>query len=153
MSNPNQFPRARTATSLPGPQSATSSGKPTILVVNGDHYVSAIIWTLLKNFDFDVVSETSGPAGLQLARSLSPDAVVLEVNLPDLNGLEICRRLRADPATRALPVVFCSRQRYLADEAIELGAAAFLDGISGVIQLPACLGNILPARRAASSKT
>src|SRR5579863_6960472 len=111
MSNPNQFHHAGPTTSLPGPRSATSSGKPTILVVNADNYVSAIIWTLLKNFDFDIVSETSGPAGLQLARSLSPDVVVLDVNLPDLNGLEICRRLKADPATRALPVVFCSSHR------------------------------------------
>jgi CheY-like chemotaxis protein len=153
MSNLNKFHRVGPSTSLSGPRSETPSGKPTILVVNGDHYVSAIIWTLLNKFDFDVVSETSGPAGLQLARGLAPDAVVLDVNLPDLNGLEICRRLKADLATRALPVVFCSTQRYLADEAVELGAAAFLDGISGVIQLPACLGNLLSARRAASSKT
>ena len=134
----------------PGPQVPAPRLKPAILLLNGNHYVSAVIWTLLNHFGFEIVSETSGPIGLELARSLFPDAVVLDVNLPGMNGLEICRRLKADPATDTLPVIFCTGQVYLADEAMELGAAAFLDEMSGVIQLPDCLRKILSARTAGS---
>jgi CheY-like chemotaxis protein len=133
-----------TTTALPGQPDPAS--KPTVLVVENDPYISAILWTLLTHFNFKVVSETSGPVGRQLARSLSPDAVVLDVDLPRMNGLEICRQLKADPQTRALPVVFCSEQGYLADEAVEVGAAAFLKMPGEIVKLPDCLSKILFAR-------
>jgi CheY-like chemotaxis protein len=132
-------------TALPDQPDPAALRKPTVLVVQHDPYVSAVLWTLLNHFNFKVVSETSGPVGRQLVRSLSPDAVVLDVDLPGMNGLEICRQLKADPKTRTLPVVFCSGQRYLADEALELGAAAFLDLPGEIIKLPACLREILSA--------
>lgn len=126
----------------PGPASAR---KPAVLVVEKDPYVSAVLWTLLSRFNFQVISENSGPTGRQLARDLRLDAVVLDVDLPMMNGLEICRQLKADPATRALPVVFCSRQRYLIDEAMEVGAVAFLTWPDEIIQLPECLRQIIAA--------
>jgi CheY-like chemotaxis protein len=134
-----------TTTALPGQPDPAS--KPTVLVVENDPYISAILWTLLNHFNFQIVSETSGPVGRELARSLSPDAVVLDVDLPGMNGLEICRQLKADPQTRALPVVFCSGQGYLADEALEVGAAAFLKMPGEIIKLPDCLNKILSVRR------
>ncbi len=130
-----------TTTALPGQPDPAS--KPLVLVVEKDTYSSAILWTLLNHFNFKVFCETSGPVGRQLARSLSPDAVVLDVDLPGMNGLEICRQLKVDPKTRPLPVVFCSRQHYLADEAMELGAAAFLDMPNDIVKLPNCLREIL----------
>ena len=126
----------------PEPASAT---KPTVLVVEGDPYVSAILWTLLDRFDFEVISETSGPVGRELARNLRLDAVVLDVDLSVMNGLEICRQLKADPETRALPVVFCSGQDYLADEAMEVGATVFLAEPNEVFKLPGCLRQIIAA--------
>ena len=116
--------------------------------MEGDLYVSAVLWTLLNRFNFEVTSETSGPVGRELARNLRLDAVVLDVNLPGMNGLEICRQLKADPETRALPVVFCSRQYYLADEAMEVGAAAFLHMPGEINKLVACLEQILCVRTA-----
>jgi CheY-like chemotaxis protein len=100
---------------------------------------------LLNHFNFEVISETSGPVGRELARNLRLDAVVLDVDLPMMNGLEICRQLKADPETRALPVIFCSGQRYLADEAMEVGAAAFLAKPNEVFKLPGCLRQIIAA--------
>jgi CheY-like chemotaxis protein len=130
-----------------------SARKPTVLVMEGDPYVSAVLWTLLSRFNFEVFSEISGTVGRDLARNLHLDAVVLDVNLPGMNGLEICRQLKADPETRALPVVFCSRQGYLADEAMEVGAAAFLAKPNEVFKLPGCLSQILAARPGTRLKT
>lgn len=117
-----------------------------MLVVQSDAYISAAVWTLLSRRGFRVVCETSGPVGAQLARSLSPDAVVLDVNLAEMNGLEICRQLKASPETRSMPVIFCGGQQYLADEAMELGAAAFLSMPGEIFKLPGCLQAVLALR-------
>ncbi|HLX72619.1 MAG TPA: response regulator [Verrucomicrobiae bacterium] len=119
---------------------------PTVLVVQNDAYISAVLWTLLSQRGYRVVCENSGPEGLLLVRSLFPDAVVLDVNLPGVNGLEICRQIKADPDTRSMPVLFCSAQTYLADEAMEFGATAFLSVPGEVIKLPECLRAVLGAR-------
>ena len=132
---------------LPNQLDPAGPKKPAVLVVQDDPYVSAVLWTLLNHSGFDVVSETSAPVGWELARSLRLDAVVLDVNLPVINGLEICRRLKADPATHGLPVIFCSGQGYVADEAMELGAAGFLDTMSDLTQLPDCLRKVFSAQR------
>lgn len=128
-------------------QRGPAKNKPTVLVVQNDPYVSALLWTLLNESGFQVVCETSGPVGCKLAKSISPDAVVLDVNLPGINGLEVCRQLKAGVETSLMPVVFCSRQQYLADEAMELGAAAFLAMPGEIIKLPRCLLAILSAAR------
>lgn len=117
-----------------------------VLVVQSDPYISAVLWTLLSRRGFRVVCENSGPVSVLLARSLSPDAVVLDVNLAEMNGLEICRRLKADAETRSMPVIFCSGQHYLADEALELGAAAFVSVPGEVFKLPECLRAVVGAR-------
>lgn len=120
--------------------------KLTVLVVQSEPYISAVLWTMLSRRGVRVVCENSGPATALLARSLSPDAVILDVNLPGTNGLEICRRLKADPETSSIPIIFCSGQHYLADEALELGAAAFLSVPGEIFKLPGCLRAVLPVR-------
>ena len=66
-----------------------------------------------------------GLAGLALARSLQPDLAVVDIDLPGIDGVELCRRLRADPATRAIPLVALSANALPAD--IERALAAGFD--------------------------
>jgi CheY-like chemotaxis protein len=136
---------------LPNQSDRVVEVKPTVLIAQNDLYVSAILWTLLNRRGFQAISETSGPAARELARTLSPDAVVLDVNLPEMNGLEICRQLKADPGTRMIPVIFCCGQRYLAEEALELGAAGFLAMPGEIFKLPHTLRRTLSARTHAIS--
>ena len=117
-----------------------------VLTVQSDPCISAVLWTLLTRIGFDVVSETAGLVDALLARSASPDVIVLDVNLPGTNGLELCRRLKADAQTSLIPIIFCSGQHYLADEALELGAAAFLSVPGEIYKLPGCLREILAVR-------
>lgn len=125
--------------------------KPTVLLVEDDNYVSATIWTLLKHSDFDVAVAECGVDGFKLARTLTPDIVVLDVNLPDMNGLEICRRLKADPGTSAIPIVFLSGRSEYAQTALDLGGEEFLVKPLGICQLPKCLSQILAKRAAAQN--
>lgn len=122
------------------------NAKSTVLLVEDDNYVSAAIWTLLKYSNFEVTIAASGAEGLKLTRSLAPDIIVLDVGLPDINGLEICRHLKADPDTASLPVIFFSGQSQFAQQALDLGAEAFLFKPNDIGKISDCLRQILDSR-------
>jgi two-component system phosphate regulon response regulator PhoB len=75
-----------------------------------------------------VLSATDGPTALRVARSRLPDLVLLDLQLPGLDGLEVCKELRRDPVTARMPVFVLSRQSNQTDRllALELGADDFL---------------------------
>jgi CheY-like chemotaxis protein len=136
---------------VPGSSAPAPNAMPTVLLVEDDNYVSAAIWTLLKYSNFDVTIAETGTEGLKLVGTLSPHIIILDVNLPDINGLEICRRLKADPATSHLPVVFLSARIEFAQEAIAVGAEIFLAKPNDVSRLADTLSQILASRAAAQT--
>jgi putative two-component system response regulator len=78
---------------------------PTVLVVGADSSKSVDLETILTGQGYDVVSARSGEAALTLCPKLRPDLVLLSDTLPDINGLEVCRQLKADPRNVLTPVV------------------------------------------------
>lgn len=87
----------------------TSSSRR-ILVVDDDPQNLLAFSELLRSKGYDVLRATSGRAGLQLARNKLPDLVLLDVMLPDLSGLEVCRQIKADPKLMNVFVILCSGQ-------------------------------------------
>jgi PAS domain S-box-containing protein len=79
-----------------------------VLNVNDDEARRYLLGRVLRDGGFDVVEAATGAAALELASSARPDAILLDVKLPDLDGFEVCRRVKADPATAAIPVVMFS---------------------------------------------
>ena len=85
-------------------------GSPGGIVLNVDdsderlHYRT----TVLEDAGFGVIEARTGRQALTLASDAQPSLVLLDVMLPDVDGLEVCRRLKADPATRAIPVLHVS---------------------------------------------
>jgi len=71
---------------------------------------------------------TSGAAALNQARELPPDLVLLDAEMPGMDGFEVCRRLKADPATREIPVIFVTAHDDEASETLglEVGAVDFI---------------------------
>ena len=138
-----------------GPPAALWSGlcqlianrKPTVLLAEDDPNVSLMISLLLKAQDFDVKVADSGLQALHLAQRWKPDIVVLDINLPEMSGLDICRALKSNPRTCAISIVFCSGESHLAAEALSVGGAAFLEKPGGVLRLTACLHEILNGNR------
>ena len=100
-------------------------GKLLVLVVERDPHVRELEAHFLNRAGFDVQFANDGKAALEQARSLRPDLVITEILVPHLDGLALCRRLKADPATAHISVlvfsILASRAR-----AIEAGADAFL---------------------------
>jgi adenylate cyclase len=78
---------------------------PLILVVDDDKAAVDILRTRLSAQGYTVVSATDGEAGLQAVREHRPDLVLLDVNMPRLDGLEVCRRLKADDTLSFVPVI------------------------------------------------
>ncbi|AKI99081.1 PAS domain S-box-containing protein [Archangium gephyra] len=102
-----------------------------VLVVDDTEAKRYLIAQTLRRAGMEVVEAVSGEAALAEALS-GPDVVVLDVRLPDMSGFEVCRRLKEDPATSAIPVLYISA--LLQDE--ELEARLFDDGADGYIPQP-----------------
>jgi len=104
----------------------SSPPRPTILVVDDDERVRGVTRELLTVAGFAVAEAASGEEALRRAQE-RPDLIVLDVHLPDLDGFEVCRRLRADPATARLPILQLSGM-FTGTEHKVLGLEAGADG-------------------------
>jgi len=100
----------------------------TILVVDDDEAKRYTIDRILRRAGFATVEAADGAAALRLV-ARGPDLIVLDVNLPDLDGFEVCRRIKADPATASIPVLHFTASRIDAQDTVqglEGGADAYL---------------------------
>ncbi|HTA30081.1 MAG TPA: response regulator transcription factor [Candidatus Cybelea sp.] len=98
--------------------------KAKILVVDDEPDMVELIDTNLTAAGFSVLMAATGQEALRLARTQQPQLILLDVMLPELDGLEICKRLRLDPATRAIPIVMLTARASEIDRVLglELGA-------------------------------
>ena len=99
-----------------------------VLVVDDTESVRSLFRKLLSSDGHDVVSAADGAAALEAVQRHRPDVVLLDVDMPTMDGLEVCRRLKADPSTRLTPVVMVTGQTDLNDRlrGIEAGADDFI---------------------------
>ena len=99
-----------------------------ILVADDTESVRTLFRRLLIADGHEVVMASDGASALEAVRLHRPDVILLDVTMPVPDGLEVCRRLKADPATRLTPVVLVTGQTDLSDriKGIEAGADEFL---------------------------
>ena len=79
-----------------------------VLVVEDSIPQREMITELLRGSGLDVATASDGVEALSWIQENSPDLVVLDIVMPRMNGYELCRRLKSDPITQAVPVVMCS---------------------------------------------
>lgn len=79
-----------------------------VLVVEDSLAQRQMISDLLKGSGLKVEVASNGEEALKLVETYSPDIVVLDIVMPQMNGYELCRRLKNDPKTQNVPVVMCS---------------------------------------------
>lgn len=80
----------------------------TVLVVDDQLSHREMISNLLKKSGLNVISASSGAQALERIETDIPDLIILDIVMPQLNGYEVCRRLKGNPATKDLPIIFCS---------------------------------------------
>jgi DNA-binding response OmpR family regulator len=99
-----------------------------ILVVDDQRPVLEMTAGLLRALGYEVVTAQDGEAALERVRSRNPDLVVSDIMMPGMDGYELCRRLRTDPATALLPVVLVTSLDPASErvKGIEAGADDFL---------------------------
>jgi putative two-component system response regulator len=99
-----------------------------ILVVDDVPANVALLSTLLAHDGHDVVTASNGEEALQMIEDAQPDVVLMDVMMPKLSGFEVCRRLKANPATRLTPVVLITALTDRRDriQAIDAGADDFI---------------------------
>jgi putative two-component system response regulator len=99
-----------------------------ILVADDAESIRALFHKLLTNEGHHVISVEDGMAALDAVRRHRPDVVLLDVGMPGVDGLEVCRQLKSDPLTRLTPVVLVTGLSDLSDriKGIEAGADDFL---------------------------
>lgn len=99
-----------------------------VLVVDDIEVNVRLLEAKLLSEYYDVLTASNGPQALEIARRESPDIVLLDVMMPGMDGLEVCKRLKTDPATRHIPVVMVTALSDVADrlKGLEVGADDFL---------------------------
>ncbi len=87
------------------PEPATPPVRPIVFCVDDDPLVLNFYEDFLAAHGYEVVTATDGLVGIQLASELRPDVILLDVMLRGLSGYDICRKARADPALRSIPII------------------------------------------------
>ena len=118
------------------------------LIVEDHPDQADMVAKLLRMHHYDAVVAGDGTTGLELARALHPDVVLLDLMLPDINGFDVCRRLRTDRETMLTPVVMLTA---LSDsdhrvQGFRVGANAYLTKPYGIDELLAAVRSALAWR-------
>jgi DNA-binding response OmpR family regulator len=98
---------------------------PTILIIDDDAKLNQLLKDFLKDFGFDVVTATHPAKGLKALKQASPDLVILDIMLPEMDGFEVCRAIRQ---TSNVPIIMLTARGEVTDKVVglELGADDYL---------------------------
>jgi two-component system sensor histidine kinase/response regulator len=110
------------------PSSHPREDKPTILVVDDYPRNLRIVSETLTAHDYAVVTASSGASAITQAEAIPPDIVLLDLMMPVMDGLEVCRRLKSRAATKEIPIIFltAAEEKKLVTTALELGAVDYI---------------------------
>jgi len=102
--------------------------KASVLVVDDEQDIVELVEYNLNKEGYRVLTVATGEDALRVTKSQTPDAIVLDLMLPGVDGLEVCRLLKADPNTRHIPIVMLTAKGSEADvvAGLELGAADYV---------------------------
>ena len=99
---------------------------PSVLIVDDDPFIRKLVWTTLEDVaDVDLVQAADGGQALDAARARRPSIVFLDIDMPVLDGAEVCRRLRADGSDATIVMLTAAARDEAERECEEAGADLF----------------------------
>ena len=117
-----------------------------VLVVDDDRVIQQLLEVNLELEGYEVVATAAdGKEALDKIAELKPDLVILDIMMPKMDGLEVCRRLRADPELAKIPVILLSARAQDMDirEGLEIGASAYLTKPFDPVELLEVVGRLV----------
>ncbi len=122
-----------------------SEPKSKILVVEDDQDLAEMLNSYLRVQGYEVITSHWGEEGIQSAQNERPDLLILDIRLPDIDGFEVARRLRADRKTSKIPIIFLTERRERNDKlaGLELGADDYITKPFDVQEMRLRVRNVL----------
>ena len=117
------------------------AAKSTILVVDDSRVNIQVLVGTLDGTGHRILVAMNGKAALEIAHRVHPDLILLDVMMPEMNGFDVCRQLKADPATEDIDIIFLSASGELGDKVAGLGLGAS-DYITKPIQAEEVLARV-----------
>jgi len=100
-----------------------------VLVVDVERQIRDLLHTSFSEEGFQVVTASNGEEAIELAKRENPQVILLDIEMPGVDGIETCKRLKAEEKTRLIPVIMMTT---LGDRDIE----AYLEGAADVVNKP-----------------
>lgn len=100
-----------------------------VMIIEDDVMIQSVFRQILESEGFEVLTQDQGAGGIEAVRRNRPDIVILDMNLPDMSGMDVCRALKADAATRPIPVLILTgeaREVVQRVQGLDLGAEDYL---------------------------
>jgi len=99
-----------------------------LLIVEDDPDTADMLRAFFEHEGYEVSSVAWGRNALEMCRTLTPDLIILDIRLPDIDGYEVCRELRSDFRTSHIPIIFLTEKHQLDDRiaGLELGAVDYI---------------------------
>jgi CheY-like chemotaxis protein/HAMP domain-containing protein len=113
-----------TAAAAAAVQRPKGGGRKTLLIIEDDNDFSDILAELAEEYHFRSLQAHDGERGLEMAKQLRPDAIILDIGLPGIDGWDVLEALKADPGTHDIPV-HCFSGRDERAKALSMGALAY----------------------------
>src|SRR4051812_5071913 len=107
---------------------STGSPNATILIVDDQEQNLQLVGTVLSMTGYEIIPARSGEEAFQRLAAREPDLILLDLLMPEVDGIEVCRQLKADPRWADLPVIFLSAadDKNLIVEALECGGVDYV---------------------------
>jgi CheY-like chemotaxis protein len=86
-----------------------------ILVADDETHILHVVSLKLRNAGFTVLTARDGQEALEIAQQEKPDLIITDYHMPQLSGLELCQRLKRDPATNGIPAIMLTARGYHLD--------------------------------------
>ena len=132
----------------PSPGTAGGEARATILIADDEPALRALVAEVLGHLGYRVLAAATGDEAWRIVREQRPDLVLLDIKMPGLSGIEVCRQMRAQPPTRRIPVIMVTGldARQALEESLIAGADDFLGKPIDALELSVRVRSLLRVR-------